>query len=78
MMLMSIRAGITQLVLPRFDPEQLLASIERHRASSIMGVPTMLNLAMKHPSVKDYDYSSLKFVFFGAAPIQPDTVRKML
>ena len=78
LMLMSIRAGITQIVLPRFDPEQLLASIERHRATSIMGVPTMLNLAMKHPKVKDYDYSSLKFVFFGAAPIQPDTVRKML
>jgi acyl-CoA synthetase (AMP-forming)/AMP-acid ligase II len=78
LMLLSVRAGITQIVLPRFDPEQLLASIEKHRATSIMGVPTMLNLAMKHPKVKDHDYSSLQFVFFGAAPIQPDTVRKML
>lgn len=78
LMLLSIRAGITQIVLPRFDPERLLASIEQHRATSIMGVPTMLNLAMKHPKVRDYDYSSLQFVFFGAAPIQPDTVRKML
>ncbi len=78
LMLMSVRAGITQIVLPRFDPEDLLGSIEKYRATSIMGVPTMLNLAMKHPKVKDYDYSSLKFVFFGAAPIQPDTVRKML
>ncbi|MDY6941982.1 MAG: class I adenylate-forming enzyme family protein [Pseudomonadota bacterium] len=78
LMLMSVRAGITQLVLPKFDPEQLLASIDRYKATSVMAVPTMLNLAMKHPKLKDYDYSSLKFVFFGAAPIQPDTVRKMM
>ncbi len=77
LMLLSIRAGVTQIVLPRFDPEQLLAAIERYRATSIMGVPTMLNLAMKHPTVGDHDYSSLQLVFFGAAPIQPDTVRKM-
>lgn len=77
LMLLSIRAGITQIVLPRFDPEQLLAAIERHRATSIMGVPTMLNLAMKHPKVGDHDYSSLQLVFSGAAPIQPDTVRKI-
>ncbi len=78
LMLMCARAGITQVALPRFDPETLLASIEKSRATSIMGVPTMLNLAMKHPSLGQHDYSSLKFVFFGAAPIQPDTVRKML
>jgi|GEM_PF-501162 len=78
LMLMSIRGGITQLVLPRFDPEQLLASIARYKATSVMAVPTMLNLAMKHPKLNDFDYSSLKFVFFGAAPIQPDTVRKMM
>lgn len=78
LMLMSVRAGITQIVLPRFDPALLLAAIERHRATSIMGVPTMLNLAMKHPDLHAHDYSSLQFVFFGAAPIQPDTVRKML
>lgn len=77
LMLLSVRAGITQIVLPRYDPEQLLAAIEHHHATSIMGVPTMLNLAMKHPTVRDHDYSSLQFVFFGAAPIQPDTVRRM-
>jgi len=78
LMLMSIRAGITQLVMPKFDPAELLAAIARYRATSIMCVPTMLNLCMKHPSLKQHDYSSLKFVFFGAAPIQPDTVRKMM
>lgn len=78
LMLMCARAGITQIALPKFDPESLLSSIERHRATSIMGVPTMLNLAMKHPRLGQHDYSSLQFVFFGAAPIQPDTVRKML
>lgn len=78
LMLMSVRSGITQIALPKFDPEALLGAIEKYRATSLMAVPTMLNLAMKHPKLHDYDYSSLKFVFFGAAPIQPDTVKKMM
>lgn len=78
LMLLCVRTGLSQIVLPRFDPAQLLASIEQHRTTAIMCVPTMLNLAMKHPTLGDHDYSSLRCVFSGAAPIQPDTVRKMM
>lgn len=78
LMLMSVRSGITQVVLPKFDPEGLLAAIAEHGVTSVMAVPTMLNLVMKHPRLRDYDYRSLQFVFFGAAPIQPATVRQML
>ncbi|HBC58680.1 MAG TPA: hypothetical protein DCZ03_16095 [Gammaproteobacteria bacterium] len=77
MMLMTVRAGITQIALAKFDTEQYLEGIEKYQVSSLMGVPTMLNLCMNHPKLHDYDYSSLKFVFFGAAAISPDTVRKM-
>jgi acyl-CoA synthetase (AMP-forming)/AMP-acid ligase II len=77
-MVMCLRAGITQLCMARFDAQAFLAAIEQHRATSVMAVPTMLNLIMNHPKLHDFDYSSLQFVFFGAAPMQPDTLRKMV
>ena len=77
-MVMCLRAGITQICMARFDASTFLAAIEHHRATSMMAVPTMLNLMMNHPNLQDFDYSSLQFVFFGAAPMQPDTLRKMV
>ncbi len=77
-MVMCLRAGITQICMARFDAGAFLAAIEHHRATSMMAVPTMLNLMMNHPQLQDFDYSSLQFVFFGAAPMQADTLRKMV
>ncbi|MDY6933231.1 MAG: class I adenylate-forming enzyme family protein [Spirochaetota bacterium] len=77
MMLMTVRSGITQVVMAKFDPETFLRGIEEHRVTSAMAVPTMLNLCMNHPKINDFDYSSLKCILFGAAAISPDTVRKM-
>lgn len=77
-MITCLRGGLTQIAMPKFDPEKLLTSIPKYKVTSIMGVPTMLNLAVSHPKAMDYDYSSLQFVFFGAAAIQPDTIRKMI
>ena len=76
--LMALRLGLTHIPLPRFDPEGFLRAIQDHRATSIDVVPTMLNLMLNHPNVGQYDYSSLQFVFFGAAPIQVDTIKKMV
>lgn len=78
MMIMTVRAGITQVAMAKFDPDVFLHNIEKYQVSSLMAVPTMLNLCMNSAKLNDFDYSSLKFVFFGAAAISPDTVRKMV
>ena len=78
MMIMTVRSGITQVAMAKFDPETFLHNIEKHKVSSLMAVPTMLNLCMNSSKLNDFDYSNLKFVFFGAAAISHDTVRKMV
>ncbi|HEX5946986.1 MAG TPA: AMP-binding protein [Acidimicrobiales bacterium] len=58
------------VVLPRFDPEATLASVEAHRADVIYLVPTMMKRIWRLPDdVRDrYDLSSLDTVWHLAEP----------
>ena len=68
--MLAFRHGCTIVLEPRFDPEDLLALIERHRVTHMHMVPTMFVRLLRLPEeVKSrYDLSSLRFVVHGAAP----------
>jgi len=61
--------GVTHCFLPSFDPEATLQAIERYRITSVVLVPTMLNMVLNHPNFDRYDLSSLKRVTYGASPM---------
>lgn len=63
--------GGTLFVLPRFDPAEVLETIERERISSLMVVPTMLYALLDHPDSHTRDLSSLETVYYGASAINP-------
>jgi fatty-acyl-CoA synthase len=54
--------------LLRFDAGALLSATERHRATYLMGVPTMTIAMMERAKVQAYDLSSLTAVHSAAAP----------
>ena len=58
------------VVMPRFDPAQALALIERHRVDWMYAVPTMMHRIWRLPEAERtrYDLSSLRVVFHMAAP----------
>ncbi|HEX2561155.1 acyl-CoA synthetase, partial [Phenylobacterium sp.] len=64
------RLGGTVVLMEKFDPEQCLALIERHRVTHVQFVPTHFVRMLKlPPSARErYDHSSLKVVFHAAAP----------
>jgi long-chain acyl-CoA synthetase len=66
----AVRVGADIVLQPRFDPEDLLRLIERHRITHMHIVPTMfVRLLRLAPETRArYDLSSLKFVVHGAAP----------
>jgi len=76
----SIRAGADVILQPRFDPEELLQLIERHRVTHLHMVPTMFVRLLKLPEDvrRKYDLSSLKFVVHAAAPCPVDVKRQMI
>jgi fatty-acyl-CoA synthase len=57
-------------IIPRtvFSPADYFASIERHRATEILAVPTMTVALLEHPGRAGCDLSSLTAILSGAAP----------
>jgi fatty-acyl-CoA synthase/long-chain acyl-CoA synthetase len=62
--------GATVVIMPKFDPEQALAEIQRHRCSSTFMAPTLLKRILDLPaSVRArYDVSSMRAIIMAAAP----------
>jgi fatty-acyl-CoA synthase len=59
------------VVLPRFDPAEVLRTIEEQRITATMLVPSMLYALMDHPDSRTRDLSSLETVYYGASAINP-------
>ncbi len=64
-------AGQTLVIMERFDPEEALRLMERHKTTFSSMVPTMFNRIMKLPSelFDKYDVSSMQCFIQSSAPI---------
>ncbi|RYE57224.1 MAG: acyl-CoA synthetase, partial [Rhizobiaceae bacterium] len=75
-----MRAGATCVLMERFDPEECLALIEKHKVTHAQFVPTMFVRMLKLPEAvrRQYDLSSLQYVFHGAAPCPVEIKQAMI
>lgn len=71
-----VTLGGSLVLLPRFDPGEMLAAIARHRPTHVFGVPTMFQRLLGHPDLPTTDLSSLVAVVSGGAIIDPPTAQK--
>ena len=75
---MGLHQGATIVMMPRFDLEQFLSLIQKYRVTlSHIVPPIMLQLA-QNPIIDDYDLSSLKMIFSGAAPLGVELSRECM
>ena len=72
--------GGTSVIMERFDPEQALALIERHKATHSQWVPVMFIRMLKLPEEvrSKYDVSSMQRAIHAAAPCPIDIKRQMI
>ena len=62
--------GNTHSIIPAFNPEQVLDTIEAHQVTNLMLVPTMIQMMLDHPTMgPQRDLSSLQTVFYGASAV---------
>ncbi|MCL1937746.1 MAG: AMP-binding protein [Candidatus Azobacteroides sp.] len=52
--------GSTQVMVEKFDPLVVLASVHRERCTALYGVPTMFIAELNHPMFNMFDMSSLR------------------
>jgi long-chain acyl-CoA synthetase len=77
---MPLHAGVGIVLMDRFEPEEALRLIERHKITHTHMVSTMFHrlLALPEAVRKRYDVSSLRYVLHGAAPTPVHVKRAML
>jgi long-chain acyl-CoA synthetase len=68
-LLFGIRIGAALVLMPRFDLEQVLAAVDRHRPTLFPGVPTMYVAINNAVAKGGHDLSSIKACLSGAAPL---------
>ena len=70
--------GGRHVMVGEFDAETVMATIKKNKMTLSNLIPTMLNLMIKHPRVKEFDFSSLRVILSGGAPIAPEIVRSIM
>ncbi len=69
MSMAALLVGASHAIIPAFNPEHVLAAIERHRVTHTLLVPTMINMLVSHPKLAASDLTSLRYLAYGASPI---------
>ena len=74
---LTIVLGGTLVIMPRFDPEEFLALVDREKVTSSFVVPTIVKrvLALPEEVKRRYDMASLRSLIVGAAPFPVETKR---
>jgi acyl-CoA synthetase (AMP-forming)/AMP-acid ligase II len=70
--------GGRHVMLPRFEARRALELLERERVTLTNLIPTMLNLLLAEPGVAERDWSALRLLLSGGAPIAPAVVRRLV
>jgi len=68
-LVVSFAAGMRLVIPPgRFDPETIMATIQREGVAIWSAVPTMIWRVADHPARHDYDLSSVRSIAYGGSP----------
>lgn len=60
------------------DPLAVMECIQRHRIISTLLPPTLIYMILAHPRVREFDYSSLKYLIYGASPMSTAKLREAI
>jgi acyl-CoA synthetase (AMP-forming)/AMP-acid ligase II len=70
--------GATTVLVRDFDPARVLDVLEHQRVTNAVLVPTMLQLLTAVPGAAERDYSALRSIAYGAAPITTPVLKASL
>ena len=73
---LNIYWGVTSVIMREFDPVRAWNLIQEEKITCSLLVPAMLNFMSQVPDVTQYDYSSLRWIQSGAAPLPVNIIQK--
>jgi long-chain acyl-CoA synthetase len=75
-MMMGIRIGALQIIHPKYDPEQVLASIRDLRPTYFPAVPTLFVSLLNHPRVMEHGLDQVRLFNSGGAPCPVEVIEE--
>ena len=76
--LMLSAVGATNIILDHADPLLVMETIHRERVTRLFLPPTVIYMMLAHPRVREFDYSSLEYFVYAAAPMSADKLREAI
>ena len=73
-MIGTLYKGNSMVILRNFDPQQTWSLIEQERITTTLAVPAMLAFMLQVPDFQRFDWSSLRYITSGAAPVPVTTI----
>ncbi len=67
--------GARHIFVPGFTPEIFMETVQREGVTLTILIPTMINFVLNHPNVSQFDYSSMRLLLFGGAPMSIDRIQ---
>jgi fatty-acyl-CoA synthase len=76
--IMALAAGLPGHVLAEFTPDGFFDSVEQAGVTRLFIVPAALQILLNHPRCAQVDYSRLRYILYGAAPIPLELLRQCM
>lgn len=76
--LAAVSHGATLVILEKFDPVQVMASVEQERCTALYGVPTMFIAVLDHKLFAKFDFSSLRTGIMAGSPCPIQVMRQVI
>lgn len=76
--IVGLYAGAKSVVLREFSPDGVLDAMNRHGGTKLLLVPTAIQMVLDHPHCEHADFSSLKYLCYGASPIPLEVLKRAI
>ena len=74
----NVYQGATSVVMRSFEPLLAWQLLEREKITVALMVPAMLNFMLQVPGFEQFDYSNLRWIMTGAAPVPVPLTRRYM
>jgi acyl-CoA synthetase (AMP-forming)/AMP-acid ligase II len=76
--IMALASGLPGHVLAEFTPDGFFDAVETAGVTRLFIVPAALQILLNHPRCTSVDFSRLKYILYGAAPIPLELLRQCI
>ena len=76
--LAAVSHSATLVILEKFDPVQVMASVEAERCTALYGVPTMFIAVLEHTLFDKFNFSSLRTGIMAGSPCPVHIMRQVI